>query len=258
MTRSIARSWPERVLPALSVIGFLVAWQLFVDMRHIPSIYLPSPIAIAKALVAMIEDGSIASNLSMTLMRIFSGFLIAAVFGIIVGLLMGMSRLFERVADPWIAALYPLPKISLIPLLVIWLGTGESYKIIISAITAFFPIVMSTYAGVRQVDSGLIKAARDLGASRSQVQLKVVLPASIPSIFSGLQLGMGVAIILVVAAEMIGSSGQGGMGYLLINAGQVMDTERVFASLVVLTLMGAFIIKGQQWLERKLAPWATI
>lgn len=258
MTRSIARSWPERVLPALSVIGFLVAWQLFVDMRHIPSIYLPSPIAIAKALVAMIEDGSIASNLSMTLMRIFSGFLIAAVFGIIFGLLMGMSRLFERVADPWIAALYPLPKISLIPLLVIWLGTGESYKIIISAITAFFPIVMSTYAGVRQVDSGLIKAARDLGASRSQVQLKVVLPASIPSIFSGLQLGMGVAIILVVAAEMIGSSGQGGMGYLLINAGQVMDTERVFASLVVLTLMGAFIIKGQQWLERKLAPWATI
>ncbi len=258
MTRAIVRSWPERVLPALSVIVFFVAWQLFVDIRQIPSIYLPSPIAIAKTLLTMIEDGSLVSNLSMTLLRIFAGFLIAAAAGIIVGLLMGVSRLFERIADPWIAALYPLPKISLIPLLVIWLGTGESYKIIISAITAFFPIAMSTYAGVRQVDPGLIKAARDLGASRTQIQLHVVLPASIPSIFSGLQLGMGVAIILVVAAEMIGSSGQGGMGYLLINAGQVLDTESVFASLVVLTLMGACIIKGQQWLERKLAPWATI
>ncbi|CCB63500.1 ABC transporter permease [Hyphomicrobium sp. MC1] len=258
MTRTMTRTWLERILPALSVIGFLVAWQIFVDVRHIPSIYLPSPLAVAKALVVMAKDGSLVANLSMTLLRIFSGFLIAALSGIVVGLLMGMSRLFERVVDPWIAALYPLPKISLIPLLVIWLGTGESYKIIISAITAFFPIAMSTYAGVRQVDSGLIKAAKDLGASWSQVQLHVVLPASIPSIFSGLQLGMGVAIILVVAAEMIGSSGEGGMGYLLINAGQVLDTERVFASLVVLTIMGACIIKGQQWLERKLAPWATL
>jgi len=250
-------TWMERVLPTLSVIGFLIVWQLFVDIRQIPTIYLPSPLAIAKSFVSMTEDGSIFFHLSVTVLRIFAGFLVAAFAGIVMGLLMGMSRLFERVADPWIAALYPLPKISLIPLLIIWLGTGESYKIVISAVTAFFPIAMSTFAGVRQVDPGLIKAARDLGANPAQVQLNVVLPASIPSIFSGLQLGMGVAIILVVAAEMIGSSGQGGMGFLLINAGQVMDTERVFASLIVLTLMGAFIIKGQQWLDHKLAPWAS-
>jgi ABC-type nitrate/sulfonate/bicarbonate transport system permease component len=174
------------------------------------------------------------------------------------GVLMGMSRILARIADVWIAALYPLPKIALIPLLIIWLGTGEAYKIVISAVTAFFPIVISTYSGIRQSDRGLIKAARDLGANGRQIQLKVVIPAAIPSIFAGLQLGMGVTIILVVAAEMIGGSSQGGMGYLLITAGQVMETEKVFACLIVLAVMGAAIIKLQQWSDRKLAPWATL
>lgn len=247
----------EKILPTLSIVAFLAAWQLFVDIRHIPPIYLPSPVAIVRALLDMLEDGSLIYNLGATLLRIMVGFLLATVIGITVGIIMGMSRLFERIADPWIAALYPLPKISLIPLLIIWLGTGEAYKIVISAVTAFFPIVMSTYAGVRQVDRGLVKAAEDLGASRRQTQVSVVLPAAIPTIFAGLQLGMGVTIILVVAAEMIGGASTGGMGNLLIQAGQVMETERVFAALVVLTVMGAVIIKGQQWLDRRLAPWAN-
>jgi NitT/TauT family transport system permease protein len=247
----------EMVLPALTIVAFIAAWQLLVDLRNIPPIYLPSPAAIALALVQMTLDGSIVFNLAVTLLRIFVGFFIAAAAGIFLGVLMGMSRLAARVADPWIAALYPLPKISLIPLFIIWLGTGETYKIVISAISAFFPIVMSTYSGVRQVDGGLVKAAQDLGANRRQIQLKVVIPAAIPSIFSGLQLGMGVAIILVVAAEMIGGSSRSGMGYLLISNGQVMDTEKVFASLVVLALMGAAVIKLQQWIDAKVAPWAV-
>jgi NitT/TauT family transport system permease protein len=203
----------------------------------------------------MLADGSMEYHLGVTMLRIFAGFLLAAITGIALGLLMGMSRIVARVADTWIAALYPLPKISLIPLLIIWLGTGEAYRIVISAVTAFFPIVISTYAGIRQADRGLIKAARDLGANMRQIQLKVVVPAAMPSILSGLQLGMGVTIILIVAAEMIGGSSQSGMGYLLINSGQVMETEKVFASLVVLAVMGAVIIKLQQWIDRKVAPW---
>lgn len=247
----------ERWLPALTIVAFLVAWQLFVDLRGIPPIYLPAPTAIARALVSMTADGSLPFHLGVTLLRIFAGFTLAAVFGVLFGVFMGMSRLVARIADPWIAALYPLPKISLIPLLIIWLGTGEAYKIVISAVTAFFPIVMSTYAGVRQVDRGLIKAAQDLGANRRQIQLKVVIPAAIPNILSGLHLGMGVTIILVVAAEMIGGSRRAGMGYLLINAGQIMETEQVFASLVVLAMMGAAVIKLQQWIDRKVAPWTV-
>jgi ABC-type nitrate/sulfonate/bicarbonate transport system permease component len=247
----------ETALPVLTVVVFVLAWELWVRARGIAPIYLPAPSAIATYLYRMTVDGSMVYNLGITLLRIFAGFALAAVTGILLGLLMGMSRIVARVADTWIAALYPLPKISLIPLLIIWLGTGEAYKIVISAVTAFFPIVISTYAGIRQVDRGLMKAAMDLGASQRQIQLKVVIPAAIPSILAGLQLGMGVTIILVVAAEMIGGSAQGGMGYLLISSGQVMETEKVFASLVVLAVVGAAIIKLQQWTDRMVAPWAV-
>jgi NitT/TauT family transport system permease protein len=247
----------EAALPSLSVVIFLLAWEMLVRWRGIAPIFLPPPSSIAVYLWRMIADGTMEYNLGVTLLRIFVGFLIAAATGVALGLLMGMSRIVARVADVWIAALYPLPKISLIPLLIIWLGTGEAYRIVISAITAFFPVVISTYSGIRQADRGLIKAAQDLGANTRQIQLKVVIPAALPSILAGLQLGMGVAFILVIAAEMIGGSSQSGMGYLLINAGQVMETEKVFASLVVLAVMGAVIIKLQQWADRKLAPWVA-
>jgi NitT/TauT family transport system permease protein len=248
----------ELTLPALTVVAFVAGWEALVDLRGIAPIYLPAPSAIVEYLLRMIADGSMGFNLGVTLLRIFAGFAVAAVAGVMVGIVMGMSRIAARVADPWIAALYPLPKISLIPLLIIWLGPGETYKIVISAVSAFFPIVISAYSGIRQADQGLIKAAKDLGANRRQVQMKVVIPAAIPSIFAGLHLGMGVTIILVVAAEMIGGSGESGMGYLLIHAGQVMETEKVFASLVVLAVMGALVIKAQQWIDRRVAPWTAL
>jgi len=259
MTQRVGRmtKLAEKVLPTLSILIFLLAWEVLVRWRGIAPIFLPAPTSIAVQIWRMVADGTMEFHLGVTLLRIFAGFLVAAVSGIALGLLMGMSRIVSRVADLWIAALYPLPKISLIPLLIIWLGTGEAYRIVISAITAFFPIVISTYSGIRQADRGLIKAAQDLGANARQVQFKVVIPAAMPSILSGLQLGMGVTIILIVAAEMIGGSSQSGMGYLLISSGQVMETEKVFASLVVLAVMGAAIIKLQQWADRRIAPWVA-
>jgi NitT/TauT family transport system permease protein len=251
-----ARIW-QFALPPLTIVAVLVAWEALVRLRGIAPIYLPAPSSVFVYLSRMIADGSMPYHLGITLLRIFVGFGLAAVFGIALGVLMGMSRTIARVADVWIAALYPLPKISLIPLLIIWVGTGEAYKIVISAVSAFFPIVISTYSGIRQTDRGLIKAAKDLGANARQIQLKVVIPGAIPSIFAGLHLGMGIAIILVVAAEMIGGSSQGGMGWLLISSGQVMETEKVFASLIVLAVVGAVVIKLQQWIDRKVAPWVS-
>jgi NitT/TauT family transport system permease protein len=246
-----------RVLPFLSVVLFLGIWELAVRTRDIAPIILPAPSIIADYLMRMVVDGSLPYHLGITFLRIMAGFIVAGVLGIVIGVLMGMSRVAARVLDPWIAALYPLPKISLIPLLIIWLGTGEAYILTISAITAFFPVLISTYAGIRQADQGLVRAARDLGANERQVQTKVIIPAAIPSIFAGLHLGMGVTIILVVAAEMIGGSNQGGVGYLLIRFGQVMETEKVFATLIVLAVFGGVIIKTQEWIDRRIAPWAA-
>jgi ABC-type nitrate/sulfonate/bicarbonate transport system permease component len=257
MKQNNRNSWLQRALPTISFLVFFGTWEAIVRLRGIPPIYLPAPSMIAEALWVLVADGTMPLNLAYTLVRIFEGFAAAALGGIAIGIYMGMSPTFARILDPWIAALYPLPKISLIPLLIIWLGTGDVYKIAISAISAIFPVIISTYAGIRQVDPDLIKAAVDLGANQRQTQLKVVLPAALPSIFSGLQLGMGIAIILVVAAEMIGGSGQGGMGYLLINFGQLLETEKVFACLIVLAFIGAVIIKSQEWLDHRIAPWAS-
>jgi NitT/TauT family transport system permease protein len=254
--RSRSAALVYATLPYLIIAVVLVAWELLVRLNGIQPIFLPAPSSILRYLVAMLLDGSLIYNLSITFMRILGGFVVAAVSGILVGVAMGMSPLTARIVDPWIAALYPLPKISLIPLLIIWLGTGESYKIVISAVTAFFPVAISTFAAIRQVDPGLIKTAKDLGATPHQRQIKVVIPASLPGIFSGLHLGMGVTIIMVVAAEMIGGSSDSGMGYVLVHAGQVMETEKVFAALIALAVFGAVITNLQKRLDRLVAPWS--
>ncbi len=246
----------EALLPYLVIVLVLLGWEALVRVNGVQPIYLPAPSSILRYLLAMLLDGSLLTDLGVTFMRIMAGFLVAAATGILVGIAMGMSPLAARIIDPWIAALYPLPKISLIPLLIIWLGTGEAYKIVISAVTAFFPVAISTFAAIRQVDPGLIKAARDLGAGRRQIQTKVVIPAALPGIFAGMQLGMGVTIIMVVAAEMIGGSSETGMGYVLVHSGQVMETEKVFAALLVLAVFGAVITRAQKWIDRMLAPWA--
>ena len=199
---------------------------------------------------------SIYWHIYVSMSEFFLGFALGAVVGVGLGVLVAIFRPVDWALDPWIAALYPLPKISLIPLLIIWLGTGESYKIVISAVTAFFPVAISTFAAIRQVDPGLVKAAKDLGASPHQRQIKVVIPASLPGIFSGLHLGMGVTIIMVVAAEMIGGSSDSGVGYVLVHAGQVMETEKVFAALIALAVFGAVLTNTQKRLDRLVAPWA--
>jgi NitT/TauT family transport system permease protein len=253
--RSTAGAAFEAALPYLIVLAVLLIWEIAVRVYGVAPIFLPAPSAILRYLVVMLTDGELAYHLSVTFLRIMAGFLVAGATGILVGVAMGMSPLAARIVDPWIAALYPLPKISLIPLLIIWLGTGEAYKIVISAVTAFFPVAISTFAAIRQVDGGLVKAARDLGANARQIQCHVVIPAALPGIFSGLQLGMGVTIIMIVAAEMIGGSSDSGMGYLLIHAGQVMETEKVFGGLIVLAVFGAVITNAQKRIDRLIAPW---
>ncbi len=232
------------------------AWELVVRLNGIAPIFLPAPSAILKYLVAMTIDGSMPYHLSVTFLRIIAGFGVAAVTGILVGIAMGMSPLTARIFDPWIGALYPLPKISLIPLLIIWLRHRRVLQDRDQRRDRVFPVAISTYAAIRQVDTGLMKAAKDLGANTRQIQFNVVIPAALPGIFSGLQLGMGVTIIMIVAAEMIGGTSDSGMGYLLIHAGQVLETEKVFAGLIVLAIFGAVVTSAQKRIDRLIAPWA--
>lgn len=242
-----------RVLGWGSIAVVLVIWELVARVAGVSALYLPRPSQIVVALVTLFGSGGLAVDLGMTLWRIFAGFAIALVCGTLLGLWIATSFRARAVADMFIAALYPLPKITLIPLLIIWLGTGGPFMLAISFLGAIFPIVINTVLGVSQCDPGLVLAARDLGATPQQIMRRVLLPSAIPSIFAGVRLGLGVSIILVVAAEMV--VGKVGLGARLYLAGQILETEQVFAILIVLAVLGIVVTKLQDAVDTALGKW---
>ena len=242
-----------RVVGWIAVAFVLIMWEVVVVAAHLNPIYLPRPTHILIALLAMFKTGDLLSDLLATLGRIFGGFAISLVIGTLLGIWMATSERVSAIADNFIAALYPLPKVTLIPLLIIWLGTGGPFMLTISALGAIFPIVINTVLGIRQCDPGLILAARDLGATNRQIISMVLLPSAVPSIFAGVRLGIGVSIILVVAAEMV--VGKVGLGARLYLAGQVLETEQVFAVLIVLAILGVAVTKTQDLVDVWLNQW---
>lgn len=242
-----------RVLGWGSLILVLAAWEIIARLSGVSALYLPRPSQIIDTLGTMFATGGLASDLAVTLGRIFGGFSIALVIGTMLGIWIATSERVRAIADMFIAALYPLPKVTLIPLLIIWLGTGGPFMLTISGLGAIFPVVINTVLGVRQCDPGLVLAARDLGATQQQIIRMVLLPSAIPSIFAGVRLGLGVSIILVVAAEMV--VGKTGLGARLYLAGQVLETEQVFAVLIVLAALGIVVTKIQDFIDVWLGRW---
>lgn len=251
--RILQKIGEPRVLGWVAVAAVLIIWEIVVTAAHLNPIYLPRPSAILAALVTMFSSGGLFTDLLATLGRIFGGFAISLVVGTLLGVWMAASERVNAIADNFIAALYPLPKITLIPLFIIWLGTGGPFMLAISALGAIFPIVINTVMGIRQCDPGLILAARDLGASNRQIIRMVLLPSAVPSIFAGVRLGLGVSIILVVAAEMV--VGKVGLGARLYLAGQILETEQVFAVLIVLAILGVAVTKIQDLIDIWLNQW---
>lgn len=251
--KAVGIAGEPRTLGWIAVAFVLLAWEVIVAAAHLNPIYLPRPSHILIALVTMFTNGGLLQDLLATLGRIFGGFAISLVLGVLVGIWMATSERVHAVADNFIAALYPLPKVTLIPLLIIWLGTGGPFMLTISALGAIFPIIINTVLGIRQCDPGLILAARDLGASNRQIVRMVLLPSAVPSIFAGVRLGLGVSIILVVAAEMV--VGKLGLGARLYLAGQVLETEQVFAVLIVLALLGIVVTKVQDLIDGWVSHW---
>ncbi len=239
----------------VAMIAFLAFWEVAVYLADIPELYLPRPSVIAVTLYDLFAHKGLLYDMMLTLYRIFGGFFLAAFVGIALGIAMGTSKRIHATFDIFISAIYPVPKISLVPLLVIWLGSGNIFQIVLSALGCVFPILVNTIIGVKQCDEGLILAARDLGATRSQIQRKIVLPAAVPAIFGGLRLALGISIILIVAAEM--QTAKYGLGARLQLAGQILETGQVFAILLLLAIIGILLTKGQNQLDRLISRWRT-
>lgn len=238
---------------ALSVIVLLIIWELICRAGIVSPLFLPSPTGILSALAAMVAGGEIAASLAASIYRIVLGFVLGSVIGLAVGLFTGTSALIDRIGSPIVNALYPIPKIALLPLFILWLGIGELSKVTIIALGVFFPVAMNTYSGVKNVDPLLIKVAVSFNATRWMTLKKVVLPAALPMIFAGLRLAAGTSLLLLVAAEMIAA--QEGIGALILHYGDLMITDRLMAGVIVLSLLGLVFNLLLQWAENRAIPW---
>ncbi|WP_428910821.1 ABC transporter permease [Niallia sp. Krafla_26] len=242
-----------RYASVLGIVGVLLLWEIVCRLQIVPPLFLPAPTAILVAGWEMIVSGELHQNLLASLYRILGGYFIGAIVGIIIGLILGFSKWADAVLNPIVYSIYPIPKIALLPLIILWFGIGEMPKVAIIALGVFFPVVINTYAGVKNVDSILIKAAVTFGSNHFNVIRKVILPGALPTIFAGLRLSAGTSLLLLVSAEMIAA--EKGIGALVLHYGNLMVTTKLMVGVVVLSLLGLLFNKGLLWLERKLLPW---
>ena len=246
------KSYPNWV-SIVSILCLLAIWELICQSGIVSSLFLPAPTAIISALLQMIADGEIGMSLAASLYRILAGFFIGSLVGLAVGLVTGTSALMDKISTPIVNAIYPIPKIALLPLFILWLGIGELSKVTIIALGVFFPVAMNTYSGVKNVDTLLLKVAASFNASWWMTMKSVVLPNALPMIFAGLRLAAGTSLLLLVAAEMIAA--QVGIGALILHYGDLMITDRLMAGVIVLSLLGLVFNLILQFLERKAIPW---
>ncbi|HEV8676793.1 MAG TPA: ABC transporter permease [Methylomirabilota bacterium] len=243
----------RRGVGVASLAALLLVWEAVGRLGWVSPLFLPPPTAVAAEAARMVASGELLRHLGVSLVRIAWGFAVGAAAGTALGLVLGASRLAEAIGNPLIAATYPIPKIALLPLMILWLGIGEAPKVAMIALGVFFPVVINTYAGVRDTEPLMVKAATSLGARRHQVLTKVILPSALPTILAGYRLGAGIALLLVVSAEMINASA--GIGFLILHAGDLMLTGKLMVGLVLLSLLGLASTWALRALEGYLAPW---
>jgi NitT/TauT family transport system permease protein len=253
-TRFLAR--PEHPwLRVLALLGLVVLWEALARLGWVPELFLPSPLGVLAEGRDMLQSGEMFVHLGASLRRLLLGFALGGTLGVVVGVTVGFFALAEAVGAPLIAATFPIPKIALLPLLILWLGLGEPSKVAVIALGVFFPMAINTATGVRQADPLLIRAAVAFGARRWSVIRKVILPSALPMIFAGLRLGAGTALLLLVAAEMIAV--ESGIGFLVLHAGHIMATTKLMVGIVLLSLLGVLSHWGLGRLERLAIPWRS-
>jgi ABC-type nitrate/sulfonate/bicarbonate transport system permease component len=245
----IPRQWVSWVFFAAAIL----AWQAASNARLIDPLFLPSPAQIAHALRELATSGELARHFGASLFRIGTGWLIGASAGVLLGGLIGLFWLWRSAGLPFISALFPIPKIALLPLLILWLGIGETSKVATIALGVFFPMAISTYAGVDNVPRNLIRMAQSFNVPFLGIVANVVIPGMLPSVLAGCRISASIALILVVAAEMIGANV--GIGALVLTAGNLMQTDKLMAGIVAISILGLVIGAAISWLERTLLKW---
>lgn len=249
--RAAGRAALYVVLP----IALLALWQLAFDLRLIRPILLPSPLKVARAFWDLGISGDLFRHLGISLLRVLEGFAVAGLAGLALGVGIGLSKTLDRLTDLTVQLLKPIPPIAWIPLAILWFGIGEAGKVYIIFLGAFFPILVNTIDGIRQTDHRYVELARILEVTRGRFIAQVVLPGALPAIMTGLRVGLMVAWMCVVAAELIAASS--GIGYLIMDARQMSQTDQVLVGMITIGAMGKGLDVLLKAAERRLVTWKT-
>lgn len=243
----------DRVLTVVSPVVVLSIWQCASQMGLMDARFVPSPVSIATAAVRLTQSGELWTHISISLWRLSLGFIVGAVPGFLVGLLMGLSRLARAILDPLVSATYPIPKIAILPLIMLLFGVGEASKVAIIAIAVVYLVLLNTMTGVMTIDQIYFDVAKNYGASWRKTFTRLILPASLPLIFAGLRLSIGVALIVIVSAEFLAA--KSGIGYLIWTSWETLVIENMFVGLIVITVLGVVATAILKELEQALLPW---
>jgi len=243
----------ERIGPLLSIAGALVLWEVLARTDVVQSIFFPQPTTIAAALWGLIGSGELFVHAGITMGRTLTGFAIGAGAGLLIGFAMGTWPRLHAQLDPIVALLHPIPKIAVLPLILVVFGIDEASKVVLGALGAFFPMLINTVAAVRHISPTYFEVARSYGADAVRTFTRVTLPGSLPLVVTGARLSINVALMLVIAGELLVA--QRGLGQMLWFSWQTMRIADVYAWLVVTGCLGVALNWSLESISARTMPW---
>ncbi|MDH6670633.1 sulfonate transport system permease protein [Paenibacillus sp. LBL] len=247
------RAVPGPLHAWLVPIAIVALWQIAGGLGWISATLLPTPLTIAKQFVSLGLSGELWEHFQISILRALSGFVLGGLTGLALGLSTGLGKMAERTLDPSLQMLRTVPLLSLIPLFILWFGIGEFSKILMISLGAFFPMYVNTFLGIRSVDVKLYDVSRIFQYSKLQLVTRLIIPAALPNILLGIRLSLGVSWLVLVVAEMMGTSA--GIGYMIQDARAYSQTDIVFVGIIIFAIVGKLSDSVVRLLESKLLRW---
>lgn len=243
----------EVSLTLLAPLLILLVWEVLARTERIDPLFWPPPSSLWETTRDLLEDGRLAGDVWASLLRILGGFLLGAIPGVALGLAMGLFWPVRVFFMPIATAIYAIPKIAILPLVIIAFGIGETSKLVVVALSIFFLVVLNTMSGVMTIDRSYQDVAKNFGASGWQLFFTVALPGALPAIFTGLRLALGFSLIVIVGTEFL--SARNGVGHLIWQSYQTLAIKKMYVGLIVTGLMGWALTLGLDAIERIALPW---
>lgn len=250
--KRLSNAWKLRLKGLALPLAIVLVLEFVVRIGWLPSYQMPAPSEVALTL-GELADGALWKHISASLLRVLLGFAIGASLALVFAAWVGLSREAEAYLEPTFAGLRSIPSLAWVPLLLLWLGIDETSKIVLIAIGAFFPVYLNGVAAIRDIDRKLVEVGQMYGFSRARLVRRILLPAALPGLFTGLRSGMSLAWMFLVAAELIAATK--GLGYLLSDGRETSRPDIVLAAIIVLAILGKFSDGILASLERRFLAW---